>query len=43
MRVKGKVLTQFLGFLKTDISRLSFEAFPARINKQLASLMFFER
>ena len=43
VRVKGKVLNQFLGFMKTDIARLSFEAFPEHINKQLISLMLLER
>ena len=41
--MKGKVLNQFLGFLKTDIARLSFEAFPEYINKQLISLMLLDR
>ena len=43
LRVKGKVLNSFLGFLKTDIARLSFEAFPEHINKQLISIMLLER
>lgn len=43
IRVKGKVLNQFLGFMKTDIARLSFEAFPEHINKQLISLMLLDR
>ena len=29
--------------MKTDIARLSFEAFPEHINKQLISLMLLER
>ena len=33
MRVKGKTLNTFLGFIKTDIARLSVEAFPQAINK----------
>ncbi len=42
MRVKGKVLNTFLGFIKTDISRLSVEAFPQQINKQLSSLILLK-
>ena len=36
-------MNQFLGFMKTDIARLSFEAFPENINKQLISLMLLDR
>ena len=36
-------MNQFLGFMKTDIARLSFEAFPEYINKQLISLMLLDR
>jgi hypothetical protein len=43
MRVKGKALNSFLGFMKTDIARLSVEAFPQEINKQLISLMLLNR
>ena len=43
MRVKGKVLNTFLGFLKTDLPRLSVEAFPETINKQLCSLILLPR
>jgi hypothetical protein len=43
MRVKGKALNSFLGFMKTDIARLSVEAFPQEINKQLVSLMLLRR
>lgn len=43
MRVKGKALNSFLGFMKTDIARLSVEAFPQEINKQLISLMLLKR
>ena len=43
MRVKGKVLNQFLGFMKTDIARLSVEGFPENINRQLISLMLLNR
>jgi len=43
MKVKGKVLNQFLGIIRTDLSLLSVEAFPPEINKQLASLMLLPR
>jgi hypothetical protein len=43
MRVKGKALNSFLGFMKTDIARLSVEAFPQEINKQLISLMLLPK
>ena len=43
IRVKGKALNSFLGFMKTDIARLSVEAFPQQINKQLISLMLLKR
>jgi len=33
MRVKGKALSSFLGHIKTDLPRLSIEAFPENINK----------
>ena len=42
MRVKGKVLNTFLGFIKTDMARLSIEAFPQHINKQLSSLILLK-
>jgi len=28
MRVKGKALNTFLGFVRTDLAHLSLEAFP---------------
>jgi len=28
MRVKGKVLNSFMGYIKSDLARLSIEAFP---------------
>jgi hypothetical protein len=28
IRVKGKVLNSFLGYIKSDLARLSIEAFP---------------
>lgn len=43
MRVKGKALSSFLGHIKTDLPRLSIEAFPENINKQLASLVLLPR
>jgi hypothetical protein len=43
MRVKGKALSSFLGHVKTDMARLSVEAFPERINKQLAGLIVLPR
>ncbi len=43
MRVKGKALSSFLGHIKTDLPRLSIEAFPEHINKQLASLVVLPR
>lgn len=43
MRVKGKTLNTFLGFIKTDIARLSVEAFPQAINKQLAGLILLRK
>lgn len=43
MRVKGKVLNQFLGFMKTDIARLSVEGFPETINRQLISLTLLNK
>lgn len=43
LRVKGKALNSFLGFMKTDMARLSIEAFPQEINKQLISLMLLKR
>ena len=43
MRVKGKALSSFLGHVHTDLARLSVEAFPEQINKQLSSLIFLNR
>lgn len=43
MRIKGKALNSFLGFIRTDIARLSVEAFPQSINKQLISLMLLKK
>ena len=43
MRVKGKALNTFLGFIKTNMARLSIEAFPQEINKQLSSLMLLQK
>ncbi len=43
MRVKGKVLNSFLGYIKSDLARLSIEAFPQHINKQVRSLILLNK
>ena len=43
MRVKGKVLNSFLGYIKSDLARLSIEAFPPHINKQIRSLILLPK
>ena len=43
MRVKGKALSSFLGHIHTDLARLSVEAFPEVVNKQLSSLILLPR
>ena len=43
MRVKGKVLNSFLGYIKSDLARLSIEAFPQHVNRQLRSLILLNK
>ena len=33
IKVKGKALTSFLGFVNTKLSKLAIEAFPPELNK----------
>ena len=43
MKVKGKCLNQFLGIIKSDLSRLAVEGFPQELNKQMAGLMLLNK
>ncbi|CDW78395.1 UNKNOWN [Stylonychia lemnae] len=43
MKVKGKCLNNFLGIIKTDLTKLSVEGFPQELNKQLPALKLLNK
>lgn len=43
IRVKGKALNTFLGIVRTDMPRLTIEAFPEKINRKLTCLQLLKK